>query len=76
MENQERAALKKAIMQSLSEEVDKWLDKQPTLSSGYDYETEFMKTARTINQRLLEKSLGAQPVSRNRKKKFTPALGK
>jgi hypothetical protein len=56
-------------MQGLSEEVDKWLDKQPTLTTGYDYESEFLKTSRTVNKILLEKSLGEQPRSRNAKKK-------
>ncbi len=76
MENKERESLKAAIMQSLSQEVDKWLDKQQGLTSGYDYETEFLKTTRTVNKMLLEKSLGEQPRSRNDKKKSTPALGK
>jgi hypothetical protein len=76
METKERAAIKAAIMQSLSEEVDNWLDKEPRLTSGYDYETEFLKTTRTINMIILKKSLGEQPRSRNAKKKSTPALGK
>lgn len=76
MQNQERAALKAAIMQSVSEEVDKWLDKQPTISSGYDYEAEFIKTSRSVNKIILEKSLAEQPRSRNGKKKSKPALGK
>jgi len=69
MEEKERAALKQTIMQSLSEEVDKWLDQQPTLTSGYQYETEFMKVAQRVNRILLEKSLGEPPHSRNGKKK-------
>jgi len=68
MENHERAVVKAAIMQSLCEEVDKWLDKQPAISSGYDYETEFLKTSRSVNKIILEKSLGEQPGSRNDKK--------
>ena len=76
MGTKERAAIKATIMQSLSEEVDKWLDKQQGLTSGYAYETEFLKTTRTINRIVLEKSLGEQPRSRNAKKKSTPALGK
>lgn len=76
MEDRERSALKTAIMQSLSEEVDKWLDQQPSLSSGYEYETAFMKVAQRVNKVLLEKSLGKPPRSRNDKKKSTPALGK
>ena len=76
MENAERSTLKAAIMQSLSEEVDKWLDKQQSIASGYDYEVEFLKTARNVNKIILEKSLGEQPRSRNDKKKSKPALGK
>ena len=72
----EKAALKEAIMQRLSEEIDVWLDKQQTITSGYDYETEFMKVAQRVNRILLEKSLSEQKGRRNTKKKSTPALGK
>jgi hypothetical protein len=75
MDSKEREAIKQAIMQSLSEEVDKWLDKQPTLTCGYDYESEVLKTAHTWGKIILEKSLGEQPCSRNAKKKSKPALG-
>ena len=70
MENREQAALKAAIMQSLSEEVDKWLDQQQTITSGYEYETECMKVAQKVNKVLLENSV-APPAkgSRNHKKK-------
>jgi hypothetical protein len=73
----EKAAIKEAIMKGLSEEADLWLDKQPTITSGYEYETGFMKTTRNLNKILVEKSLDT-PVSgsRNGKKKSSPALGK
>lgn len=76
MEKTERAAVKEAIMQSLSEEIDKWLDKQQNITSGYEYETAFIKAVRNMNKIVLEKSLGKLPGSRNDKKKATPALGK
>ena len=76
MEDKERSALKAAIMEGVSAEVDKWLDQQPALSSGYAYETEFIKVAQNVNKIILEKSLGEQPRSRNDKKKSKPALGK
>ena len=63
-------------MQRLSQEIDLWLDKQQAITSGYDYETEFMKVAQRVNRILLEKSLGEQKGSRNTKKKSTPPLGK
>ena len=76
MENKERATVKEAIMQRLSAEVDLWLDKEPSLTSGYDYETELTSVAQRMGKIVLEESLGAQPRSRNAKKKFSPALGK
>ncbi len=76
MEEKERATLKQTIMQSLSAEIDKWLDQQQTITSGYEYETEFIRVAQRVNKIILEKSLGEQPRSRNDKKKSTPALGK
>src|SRR5215213_219250 len=65
----EKAAIKEAMMQSLSAEIDLWLDKQQNLTSGYEYETEFMKVAQKVNKIHLEKSLDT-PVngSRNQKK--------
>lgn len=57
-------------MKSLSEEVDLWLDKQQSFTSGYEYESEFMKVAQKINKILLEKSLDTPAGgSRNAKKK-------
>lgn len=56
-------------MQRLSEEVDQWLDKETTLTSGYEYETEFLGVSRRLNKIVLEESLGKMPRSRNGKKK-------
>ncbi|NTS43114.1 hypothetical protein HRG84_19670 [Flavisolibacter sp. BT320] len=70
MKEQERSRIKEAIMQRLSEEVDLWLDQEPTLTSGYDYETEFIGLGRRLNRIVLEESLGKVPKSRNGKKKF------
>jgi hypothetical protein len=70
MNEQERTQLKAAIMQRLSEEVDLWLDQEPTLTTGYEYETEFIGFSRRLNRIVLEESLGKVPKGRNGKKKF------
>ena len=57
-------------MQRLSEEVDLWLDQEPTLTTGYAYETEFIGFSRRLNRIVLEESLGKVPKGRNGKKKF------
>ena len=69
------ATLKAEILSALSSEIDIWLEKQSTISDGYEYETQFMKVTRKINTILLEKSMGKLPGSRN-KKNFTPVLEK
>ena len=69
------ATLKAEILSALSSEIDNWLEKQSTISDGYEYETQFMKVAQKVNTILLEKSLGKLPGSRN-KKNFTPVLEK
>jgi hypothetical protein len=74
MEARERAALKAAIMQGLCEEVDKWLDKQQGLTSGYDHESEFLKTS-TVNTIILEKTLGSSPAA-GMLKKIQTCFGK
>lgn len=68
MEQMEKEALKQAILQSVGEEIDKWLDKQQAITTGYAYETELLKTTRTVNKIILEKSVGKLPGSRNEKK--------
>ena len=71
----EKAAIKAAILQSLSEEIDIWLDKQEKITDGYEYESVFMATAQKVNKILLSKSMGKLPGSRN-KKNSTPVLGR
>jgi hypothetical protein len=71
----DKAAIKTAILQSLSEEIDIWLDKQEKITDGYEYEDQFMATAQRVNKILLSKSTGKLPGSRN-KKNSSPVLGK
>jgi hypothetical protein len=68
--NMNKAAIKAAILESVSAELDQWLDKQETIGSGYEYEGEFMKVAQRVNKLMLEKSQGQLSGSRN--KKTTP----
>jgi hypothetical protein len=71
----EKAAIKAAIMDSLSEELDIWLDKQEKITDGYEYEDQFMATAQKVNKIILSKSMGKLPGSRN-KKNSSPVLEK
>jgi hypothetical protein len=70
----DKAMLKTAILTAISEELDLWLDKESSLTDGYDYENEFMKTAQKVNHILLSQSLGKVSCNRN-KKNSRPVLG-
>ena len=63
----DKTSMKSAIMSALSEEIDMWLDKESKITDGYEYEDEFMHTARKVNQILLTKSLGSVSSNRNKK---------
>ena len=70
----DRSAQKSAILSAISSELDLWLDKEKDITDGYEYENEFIKTTRQINQILLSKSLGEVSCNRN-KKNSIPVLG-
>jgi hypothetical protein len=74
--NMNKAAIKAAILETMSAELDQWLDKQENIRSGYEYESEFMKVAQKVNKLMLEKSQGQLPGSRNKKNNSTPVSGK
>ena len=63
----DKSALKSIMLSAISEELDLWLDKESTITDGYQYEDEFMKTAHRINHILFTKSLGEVSCNRNKK---------
>jgi hypothetical protein len=71
----DKAMVKAAMLAAISDEIDLWLDKEGGIKDGYEYEEEFMKTARNVSRALLLRSLGETPRGRNGKKKSTPASG-
>jgi len=69
----DKATLKKDILSAISEELDLWLDKESAIQDGYEYESEFMKTAHQVSRVMLSMSLGKVSCNRN-KKNFIPVL--
>ena len=63
----DKMSKKAALLSALSEEIDLWLEKEDTIKDGYEYESEFMKTARKVNQIMLSTSLGELSCDRNKK---------
>jgi hypothetical protein len=73
--NNEKSALKSAMLTAISDELDLWLAKESNIGNSYDYENEFLKTTRSINRILFSKSLGEISSNRN-KKNSIPVLAK
>lgn len=60
-------ALKTAILESIGAELDIWLNKKDSITTGYEWETTLVGHAQKINQLLIQHSLGAVPKNRNKK---------
>lgn len=71
----EPTTLKAEILSAISTELDTWLTDQATINDGIEYENRYMEFTRKVNQTVLEKTLGKQPGSRN-KKNSKPVLGR
>ena len=67
----DKSALKSAMLSAISDDLDLWLAKEINIGNSYEYESEFLKTTRSINRILFSKSLGEISVNRNKK---TPYL--
>jgi hypothetical protein len=71
-----KTEIKDTILSEVSKEIDLWLDKSETIEDGYEYETEFIETARRVSKILFSKSLGDTSSNRNKKKKLQTCFGK
>jgi hypothetical protein len=69
----DKTTLKKEILSAISEELDLWFAHESSIQDGYQYESEFMKTAHQVTHIMLSKSLGTVSCNRN-KKNFRPVL--
>jgi hypothetical protein len=63
----DKSVLKQSILSSISEELDLWLSKESSINEGYEYESEFLKTAHKVNHIMFSKSLGEVSCNRNKK---------
>lgn len=66
-----KESLKAQILSEVSKELDQWIETEPTLKTGFDWEATLIKHTRKINQIILQSSLGDVPINRN-KKNFQP----
>ncbi len=61
-------SIKQEILKTVSEELDIWLAKEPTIKDGYTYEDEVLKMTLRIGRQILSKSQGDITPNKNKKK--------
>jgi len=68
----DKIELKDSILKAVEQEIDQWLEIEPGIESGLEYETKLLEAGRRMTKALLVHSMGKLPGSRNEKK--TPDL--
>lgn len=67
----DKKEIKSSLLAAIGEEIDVWLEKEPTCKTGYEWETTLVGHAQKINRLIIQHSLGQVPANRN-KKNFAP----
>ena len=62
--------IKKAILKTVEQKVDQWLEQEPHITSGFEYETKILEIGRRVAKEIMIQSMGKLPASRNQKKNF------
>lgn len=66
--------LKRALLSSIEQEVEEWAKESQSLSTSYEYESQFTERVRKINNILLQTSVDSLCKERD-KKKFKAVSG-
>ena len=65
----EKKEIVDSILESMRLEVTEFVDKESKIKSSVEYEEEVLRISREFAHRLISKSMGKMPKSRNAKKK-------
>lgn len=66
----DKKAIKASILRSVEQEIDAWLDVEPTITDAFAYEKTLFERTLKIGKVMLESSRGKLSRDRNTKKKF------
>lgn len=59
--------LKTEIIKAIGQEIDQWLDESEKITSGYEYEDQFLIRMRNMSKIIMQKSIGETGTNRNKK---------
>ena len=62
--------IKESILRAVNEELDQWLQEEPTITDAFDYEKRLFERTLRIGQSMLVNSKGKVTKDRNTKKKY------
>jgi len=66
----DKSQIKSSILRTMSEELDAWLQEEPTITDAFEYEKRLFERTLRIGQSMLVNSKGKLPKDRNAKKKY------
>jgi|GEM_PF-3835997 hypothetical protein len=66
----DKAQIKASILRTMSEELDEWLEEEPTIRDAFQYEMRLFERTLRIGKSMLQHSQGKLPKDRNAKKKY------
>lgn len=61
-----------SILENVRAEITQFVEKEPTITCPIEYELTVLEIAKTFARKLITKSQGKIPKSRNFKKKYMP----
>lgn len=60
--------IKKSILKTVEQELEQWLEQEPHITSGFEYETKILEIGGRVAKEIMIQSIGKLPSSRNQKK--------
>lgn len=68
MKKMDKSQIKASILRTINEELDHWLEEEPTIKDAFDYEKRLFERTLRIGQSMLVHGQGKVPKDRNAKK--------
>lgn len=66
----DKAQIKASILRTMSEELDEWLEEEPTIRDAFQYEMRLFERTLRIGKSMLQHGQGKLSKDRNAKKKY------
>ena len=66
----DKEQIRASILRAVNQELDQWLEEEPTITDAFEYEKRLFERTLRIGQSMLVNSRGKVPKDRNLKKRY------